>query len=483
MIRIINFIFELLFLLLSEIVSGLFDFIASIIQPKRKTEYDADFISASDILEKNGTGFCLTGNKYTLSDNDSFRHAVVIGNSGSSKTSSVIIPNIWNLSLGNSSLVINDPSSELRKRLSGVLKQRGYDIKIIDYSDCRSIGWNPILRLKTKSEIKQLASLLIESALGNSSEKFWNLSAADLISFFIYYLIKYEPLKYRNLLNVLHLINLFAGNPEKMDRLIVMSKDEMLLAEYKAMVALGDKTLMSIVITAKTALSIISDENIAKITSTTEYTLDVETFRKNRVALFINTSIPMIKHASVLSSLFFQQFIDEILITIPEDGTNNLYLILDETASMILPLETAMNYLRKYRVGLFLVLQDKIQLDMIYGVHKAKNIFTNCFTKIFMPGATFETCQMLEKMLGIFEFEDELTGSKRTRQLLTSDEIRKTNKAIIFVGNNAPLHENIFPYFENKKFKALTEIPPIEPNNNLPVDTPPIIDVSDESKR
>lgn len=204
---------------------------------------------------------------------------------------------------GNSSLIFNDPSHEIRLLVSGALIEMGYEIKVINYSSFNSECFNPIKRCKTISDIQKLSSLLVRNVLGDAKDPFWNKSAESVISLFVRYLIFYAEPKYQTLYNVLHLINVFAGNPEKIDLLIVKTRDEKMLSEYKAFVSYGDKTLSSILATAKASLTLFTDEIVASITSID--TIDFFEFRKKKIALFINNSVPDMHYYGALSSLFF----------------------------------------------------------------------------------------------------------------------------------------------------------------------------------
>lgn len=479
MMKIIGVVFEVIYWLCAEIATGLFDFISSIVQMSRKTEFNADFISVDKVLQNSDTGFCLDGEN-CLSISESYKNAIILGGSGSGKSSTVLINSALLMAKGNSSLIFNDPSHEIRLLVSGALQNYGYTIKVIDYSNVASECFNPLQRCTTVSDIQKLASLLVRNALGEAKDPFWNKSAESFLSLFIRYLIFYGEPENRNLYNVLHLINVFAGNPEKIDKLIVKTRDEKLLSEYKAFVAYGDKTLMSIVATAKASLSLFADETIAKITSID--TIDFAEFRTKKIALFINNSIPTMQYYSGISSLFFQQLMNEILTRIPDKSEDSIFFLLDEAGSMYLPsLSTIIANIRKYNSGLLLIYQDYHILEHIYGNYEAKNISANCFAKVYLPGQPIETCKMLEITLGKFEYVDG-NEVRHTRQLMTSDEIRMSDKAIILIGNKPPIHAKLYPYYKNNKLKLLTEMPPYIPDNILPFDNPPLIQFEDERK-
>ncbi|MBK8954990.1 MAG: type IV secretory system conjugative DNA transfer family protein [Saprospiraceae bacterium] len=479
MIRVIGFILELVFEILSAIFTGLLEFIESLIGQERKTEYDADFVPASEILNKFDEGFCLNGS-HCLSITESYKNGVAFGGSGSGKTSTILINSALLMAKGNSSLIFNDPSHEIRLLVSGALNEIGYEIRVINYSSLNSECFNPLKRCKTISDIQKLASLLVRNSLGDAKDPFWNKSAEAIISLFIRYLIFYAEPEYRTLYNVLHLVNVFAGNPEKIDKLIVKTRDEKMLSEYKAFVAYGDKTLSSILATVKASLTLFTDELIASITSID--TIDFAEFRTKKVALFINNSVPDMHYYGALTSLFFQQFLNELLVRIPDKNENNIFFLLDEASSMYLPgLSITISNIRKYNSGILLIYQDYHQLEHIYGTYEAKNITANCYAKVYLPGQPIGTCKELETVLGRFEYLDE-DEIRHTRQLMTADEIRMTDKAIILIGNKPPIHADLKPYFNDRKLNSMTKRPPYEPSNKLPFDVPPLIQLDEEKK-
>ena len=75
-----------------------------------------------------------------------------------------------------------------------------------------------------------------------------------------------------------------------------------------------------------------------------------------------------------------------------------------------------------------------------------------------MPGQPLETARELELLLGKFEFQDN-DNNRRTRQLLTMDEIRILKEAIILIGNYPPIKRKMVPYYEQKKLRELSELP------------------------
>ena len=74
-------------------------------------------------------------------------HSIIIGSTGSGKTTTFVSPMIQLLGATNagSSMVITDPKGELFAMHSKFLKDRGYDVKVVDLRDTySSYRWNPL---------------------------------------------------------------------------------------------------------------------------------------------------------------------------------------------------------------------------------------------------------------------------------------------------------------------------------------------------
>ena len=74
-------------------------------------------------------------------------HSIIIGSTGSGKTTTFVNPMIQLLAASNagSSMIMTDPKGELFSLHSGFLKERGYDVKVIDLRDTySSYRWNPL---------------------------------------------------------------------------------------------------------------------------------------------------------------------------------------------------------------------------------------------------------------------------------------------------------------------------------------------------
>lgn len=471
-------IIEQLFIFFIDILESIFRFTFEFIETaitgigKRKTSYSANFASPGIVLSRRQHGFSLTGRR-NLSVKLSYQNALVIGGTGSGKSSVVLIPSLYTM---QSSFIVHDPSGELYSKSSGYLQEKGYQVQQLNFAHPEvSSGYNPLSRAKTSSDIQKVASMLMQNAMGEKSkDPFWNTQAVALLTILIT-ILKTQDIQYQNLYNVRQLLNQLGGSPEKIDNLFSKHADDVLFGEYKAFIAYDEKVIAGITATAKASLQSFSDESIARVTSTD--TLDFQSFRDQPTVLYIKNSVADQKYYSVLTSLFFEQFFSFLLGRFPKDNEQDIFLLIDEASSLNLPtLPLAVANVRKHRSGIMLLVQDFSQLVHHYGRFDADAIKANCYTKMYFTGQSHEVTKELEQTLGKFEFEDE-DGKRMIRPLMTNDEIRtmKASLALLICGNNPPILSRLRPYFNSLKYLGYSKLPEVETGNAVSVETVPIL--------
>jgi type IV secretion system protein VirD4 len=474
---------EQIFTIIISLFENLFEFLSGLISgiPEKNKKYNAGFAPESSLLSRWNKGFCLTGTK-SLSIKSSFQNCLIVGYTGSGKSSIVIFNSLFRMT--SASFIIHDPSGEIMKGSSGYLAQQGFDIKVLNFTKPEnSSNYNPITRANSSSEIQKISSMLIQGSLGGGkADPFWNNSAISLLSMLISILKTQEP-EYQNLYNVRHLLNRLASNPKSVDMLFSEYANPVLYSEYTAIIASDEKVLNGVISTCKASLSLFNDDAIAKVTSTDN--IDFSDFRKRPTALYIQNSVADQKYYSVLTSLFFEQYFAYALSRFPSAGEMPLFSLIDEASSIKLPiLSMAVANGRKHSSGIMLLIQDYNQLVHQYGKHEADGIKANCFAKLYFTGSSTDTANELEKVLGKYQYEDE---QKRTvvRPLLTSDEIRtlKTNRAISIAGHHAPILARLKPYYKQIRYRNYSLIPPPEIKSFAPVGEVPILPLNSPSDK
>jgi type IV secretion system protein VirD4 len=465
-----NTLFELLGLLIEAIEKlighGLEKIFSQSSQPA-----PPQFIPSHKLLKKKAKGFCLNGT-HNLTPTHSYRNAMVIGGTGTGKSATVLIPSLFSM---KGSFVIHDPSGELYAKTAGQLSRQGYQLHRINFSQpAISAGYNPLSRIQSITEINKTASLIIRTAMGgHNSDAFWNSQATALLSILIQ-LVKYQKPQFQHLTTVKYMLQTLGAEPETILKLIIQSQNQALQSELKAFLAYDEKVKAGVIATCLSALQLLKDPQIGAVTSFDS--LSFAELRRQPTAIFLQNPTADQAYYRVLTSLFLEQLISFMLSRIPGKKEQPIFCLIDEASSLFLPsLSVAVANVRKYRCGILLALQDFNQLIETYGRLEAETIRSNCFAKMYFGGQSLETARALESMLGEIKLKHE-DGREEVRPLITRDEIRTLDqkKALLVCGNIQPMILKLRPYYRQRKYRKLSQLPFAQqaapaPLRNIPI--------------
>jgi len=433
---------------------------------EKKEGFNAEFGRETEIASRFNKGFLISKHR-RLTRRKSFENILLSGPTGSGKTTRLLLKNLFLLK--NCSMVINDPSKELYTLSSGYLSQF-FTIKTLNFSNSAvSSGYNILSRIKKPNDVNKIAHLLVAATLekGSNGDPFWSLSTKNLLQVLIR-LVLHQLEEYRNIANLIQKLHYFAAQPKKVDEWIARTNDEKLILDYKSLISTPEKTLQNIVASAKAALQLFDDPEIAKTTA--HDSIDFEELRKAPSIIFLHTSISDQKYVSILNSIYFDQLYGHLLQSLPNKKELDLFIILEEASSMYIPLlPLALANCRKHRVATFCCVQSPQQLKSFYK-DEADNIATNCVTKIFLPGQTsMDTLREIETLSGKCIYKDE-KGTERVKQLVTTDEIRllPKNRTLILSGNKPFIKGRTSPYYRSLTYKKYAKIPPISLRGDIP---------------
>jgi len=416
--------------------------------PQSDHTYKAQFGDAWRYLSRFNHGFSVTGSK-ALTKKVSYTNCALFGPTGSGKSTSVIFSSAASLAKGNSSMIFLDVSGEISAHTAPFLAERGYTILHINFADPEfSESFNCLSFCKNVSDIQKVATLIIKNANGESrGDIFWEQASVMLISLFARYLVFHAEPQYCNLQNVLRLIEKFAADTtQAIDKMFLQTKDEDLISAYKATLAMPDKTLQSCISSVRASMLLFTDPSVCKTTATN--TIDLELLRQKPVALYLCTPLKDLQYFKPLSALFFQTLFNFVLSRIPGKDERSIFFLIDEFATMrFSAISTVVSNIRKFQSGLLLCMQDQNAL-LQYGQAEAHQIKTNCGCQVYLKGQPLDTCKELSQILGKYTYTDE-KGIERSRELLTADEIRMSDDAIILVNNQPPLKCKVVPYYNN----------------------------------
>ncbi|MGW7813736.1 hypothetical protein BU104_12805 [Staphylococcus xylosus] len=95
---------------------------------------------------------------------------LVIGNSGSGKTQSYVIPNILNIK--DQTIFVIDNKNEVENATANFKKQQGYKVHSIDFLNFKEIKYNPLYLAQSEYQLQSIAESLINESLNDNSHDF-----------------------------------------------------------------------------------------------------------------------------------------------------------------------------------------------------------------------------------------------------------------------------------------------------------------------
>lgn len=394
-------------------------------------------------------------------------NTLVCGGSGAGKTRFFCKPNLMQC---NTSFVILDPKGEILRDTGNLLKEKGYDIKVLDLITMeKSHCYNPFVYLQSDNDVQKLVTNLFKSTTpkgSQSQDPFWDTSASMLLSALIFYLHYEAPEDEQNFSMVMEMLRAGAiedeedPRPSPLDELFaeleLKNPEHIALKYYRSYHSGSAKTLKSIQITLAARLEKFNLESLASLTITDE--MDLPSLGERKVALFAlipdnDTSFNFL--VSILYTQLFQQLFyaaDNI-----HGGSLNVpvHFLMDEFANVSLPddFDKILSVMRSRGVSVSIILQNLAQLKALFE-KQWESIVGNCDEFLYLGGNEQSTHKYVSEMLGK-ETIDTNTYGKSTghggnystnfqisgRELLTADEVRMLDNryAILFIRGERPV--------------------------------------------
>ena len=408
-------------------------------------------------------------------------HTVVIGGSGAGKTRYYAKPNIMQC---NTSYVVLDPKGEIIKSVGYMLKDEGYEIKVIDLIDMsKSLGYNPFHYIQSDKDVLKLITNLIRNTTpkgSSTNDPFWEKSETALLEALMLYLYHYAPEDEQNFTMVMEMLNYAEVKEDEDDyespldelfkRLETIDSNSLALKQYKIYKQAAGKTAKSILISVGVRLAAFNLEELASLTRYDE--MELEQIGERKTALFaiipdndstFNFVIGML-YTQLFQMLYYQaDFVHGGQLPVP------VHFIMDEFANVALPdeFDKLLSTMRSRLIFVSIILQNLAQIKALYK-DTWESIMGNCDSKLYLGGNEQSTHEYISKELGKATIDTNTygksegrsgsftTNSQRTgRELLTSDEVRllDNNYAVLFLKGERPVRDRKFNLLKHPRIK------------------------------
>jgi type IV secretion system protein VirD4 len=433
-------------------------------------------------------------------------NVLVIGGSGSGKTRGYVKPNLMQL---HTSFVVTDPKGTLLWEMGKLFAENGYKIKVFNTVDfSKSMHYNPFTFIKTESDIKVFADLLITSTKEKgekSADQFWENSERLLYMALIGYIhfeLAEEEHNFSTLVKLINNMEVREDDETFMNKIDYMFEEleigtkaffekynteieaereikppqpeHFALSQYKKYKLAAGKTAKSILISCGVRLSAFDVKEVRELTMYDE--MELSTIGDEKTILFIIID-DKITTFNFLVAMMYSQLFKELC-----DKADNVYngrlpvhvrMILDEfaNAGQIPNFEKIISVIRSREISVNVIVQNMAQIEALYD-KQAGTIVGNCDTTLFLGSGEEKTMESISKRIGketidirnasttkgtqgSYSLQDQKLG----RELLTPDEVGRMNndECILFIRGLKPFKSKKLDVKAHKNYKKTAD--------------------------
>lgn len=394
-------------------------------------------------------------------------NVLVCGGSGAGKTRFYAKPNIMQ---ANTSFVILDPKGENVRDTGGLLKARGYDIKVLDLINMdKSYCYNPFVYLHSDNDIQKLVTNIFKNTTpkgSQSQDPFWDQAAMMLLLALVFYLHYEAPPAEQNFPMVMEMIR--SGEVKEDDdgfmspldrlfaRLADRQPDHIALKYYRNYRSGSGKTLKSIQITLVARLEKFNLDSLAAITQSDEMELDKLGEKKTAIYAVIpdnDSSYNFI--VGMLYTQLFQQLYYSADVKHGGRLPVHVHFVMDEFANVALPdeFDKLLSTMRSREISVSIIIQNLAQLKKLFE-KEWESIVGNCDEFLYLGGNEQSTHEYVSKLLGKETIDMNTYGQSKGRngnystnwqitgrELMTPDEVRMMDNkyALLFIRGERPI--------------------------------------------
>nr|WP_276559001.1 type IV secretory system conjugative DNA transfer family protein [Fluoribacter dumoffii] len=379
------------------------------IRPEKKILGNAHFGNGFEINKatffKKEEQSIIIGKKYAAPlYSNGFEHVLVFAPTGSGKTRSIGIPNLFHYPY---SIVCNDVKLTLFKTTSGFRQQvLGHQCYCWAPASEHQIThqYNPLSliskdKVQRLTDIQRMAHILIPD--NKKSDPIWQQASRKLFKVAVLYLLD-TPERPTTLGEINRLVkqadfdNWLTALLEETEHL-----DPELYRNGYSYLNNHEKTRSSILETFSGYFELFDDPTIDAATSGTDF--DLRELRSKPMTIYVGFTDDDMERLSPLLTLFWQQLISVMIKEIPDPVKEPypLLCLIDEFSSLgrIERLRRSLKLLREYRVRCVLMMQYIAQTYEQYSQDEAK-AFTNIKTKVAFATEDIHDAEYVSKLLG-----------------------------------------------------------------------------------
>ena len=381
-------------------------------------------------------------------DNGEF-HNLIIGSTGSGKTEMLVQPMVKILAKKGESMIITDPKGEIYENNANELKEKGYNVVLLNFRDPqKGNSWNPLTlpyelykagnKDKANELLDDLAMNILYDEKAQSQDPFWEKTSADYFTGLALGL--FEDAKEEEInLNSINLMTT-VGEDKLMASTYIKeyftSKDPASPAYVNA-----SSTIMAPSDTKNSILSVFkqkiklfaSRENLSEMLCRSDF--DMKDIGRKKTAVFVVIQDEKKTYHSLVTIFVKQCY--ETLIDVAQENNGKLEyrtnFILDEFANMppLKDVTTMVTAARSRKIRFSFIIQNFAQLSQVYGQENGDTIRGNCGNIIYLISSEMKALEEISKMCG--EVKSKEKDKTASTPLVTVSDLQRLKLWTIIV--------------------------------------------------
>ncbi len=400
-----------------------------------------------DVSEAAGIPLINNGKEIWV-DNGEY-HNLIIGATGSGKTEMMVQPMVKLLASKGESMIITDPKGEIYERNAVELREKGYNVVLLNFRDPqKGNSWNPLSlpyslhkggnKDKANELLDDLAVNILYDEKSQNQDPFWEKTSADYFTGLALGLFDDAPEDEINL-NSISLMTTVGEEKIGSGTYIkeyFNSKDPSSAAYINASSTLmsPNETKGSILAVFKQKIKLFaSRENVSEMLSHSDF--DMKEIGRKKTAVFIVIQDEKKTYHSLVTIFIKQCY--ETLIDIAQESGGKLpfktNFILDEFANMppLKDVTTMITAARSRSIRFSFIIQNFAQLYQVYGKENGETIKGNCGNIVYLISSELASLEEISKLCGeVKSKEKEKTSST---PLVTVSDLQRLPRWTIIV--------------------------------------------------
>ena len=390
-------------------------------------------------------GIPLINNKREMWVDNSDYHTLVLGSTGSGKSESIVKPLTNLLAKKGESMIITDPKGELYRECGDMLKDRGYNIILLNFRDTQNgNAWNPLnlpYKYFKKGNKDKATELLDDVALNilydpssKSDSDFWEKSAADYFSGLSLGLFEDAKEEEVNLNSINYMSTVgeerYATSNYIKEYFTLKGEDSSPYIFASNTINAPTETKGGILSTFRQKIRLFSSrELLSEMLAYSDF--DMAEIGKKKTAVFLLIHDEKKTYHSLMT-IFIKQCYETLIDVAQENGGKLAFrtnFILDEFANMppLKDVDSMVSAARSRDIRFTFIIQNFAQLNDVYGQEVAQVIRGNCGNLVYLISTEMAALKEISEMCGEIKVKTGKGDSEKeeNRPLISVTDLQK----------------------------------------------------------